>query len=194
MRTCGAHRRLLAFAAVSAAVALASGCGGGSDAPASAASPPATFRNSELSFRHPAAWKAYPFTWAGELHFRPLLYVSTQPVHDPCRTKGDTVTCTWPVARLRPGGVLLTLENRGFPGWSLDDAPGTPLRVGGRQAKRSIERPGQCGSIGAEETIAVAVASPLADNWTELTACLRGPRLAANEHGVDALLASLRFR
>lgn len=194
MRICGAPRHLLAVAAVLAAVPLASGCGGGSDAPAAAAGAPATFTSSYLSFRHPAAWTTYPFKWAGELHFRPLLYVSTQPVRDPCRTKGKTVTCTWPVDRLRPGDVLITLENRGFPGWSLDDAPGRPLRVGGRPAKHSIERPGDCGAIGGEVTIGVAVASPLPDNYTELTACLSGPKLAANERRVSALLASLRFR
>lgn len=175
-------------------IPLASACGGGSDAPPAARSRPATFANSTLSLRHPAAWTAYPFKWSGELHFHPMLYLSTQPVRDPCRTQNGTTACGWPVDRLDPGGVLISVENRGFPGWSLGQAGGTPLLVGGRSAKRRSDRPGSCAAIGGQLTIAVAVASPQPGNWTELTACLRGPQLTANEHRLDALLASLRFR
>lgn len=189
-----ALRRVLTLAAVSAVLAPASACGGGSRRPASDAPPPATFANSYLSFRHPAAWTAYPFRWSGELHFRPMLYLSTQPVRNPCRTRDETVSCTWPVDRLRPAGVLVQLENRGFPGWSLAEAPGTELRVGGRPAKRQIDSDGACRTIGGDVTIEVAVASPMPDNWTELTACLRGPQLGPNERQLEALLTSLRFR
>jgi hypothetical protein len=194
MRICGAHRPLLAAAALLVAAFLAGGCGGGAADPGPAAPPTATFSNADVSFRHPAPWKAHPFTWRGELHFHPMLYLSTQPVRDPCRTQGQTVTCGWPVERLRPGGVLVSLENRGAPGWSIDAQPGTAFAVGGRAAKRRVYRPGACGAIGGQATVDVVVASPLPDNWTELVACLRGPRLAANEQRVQRLLASLRFR
>ena len=194
MRICGARRRLLALAPVLAAATVAAGCGGGSGGAAPATPPLEQFTNAYVSFRHPATWTAYPFTWRGELHFHPMLYVSTQPVRDPCRTSGRTVTCGWPVGRLRPGGVLISVENRGAPGWSLAAQTGTPLHVGGRAAKRRLERPGACGAIGAGATLDVVVASPLPGNWTELTACLRGPELAASERNVERLLGSLRFR
>jgi hypothetical protein len=106
-----------------ATIALTSACGGGQDAPAAAKNAPlATYTNSFLTFSHPATWKAYPFRWGGALHFQPMLYVSTQPVQDPCRTSGDATVCKWPVRRLRPDGVLVAFENRGFPGWSLGTA------------------------------------------------------------------------
>ena len=188
------RRLLTAVAAASATVALASACGGGSGAPGSDASSPATFTNSYLSFRYPTTWSTYPFKWSGELHFHPMLYVSTQPVRNPCRTQSQTVVCGWPVDELDPGGILITLENRGAPGWSLGDAAGKAFRVGGRPARRNVDRPGSCGAIGGEETVDVDVASPQPGNWTELLACLRGPRLGSNEHRVDALLRSVRFR
>jgi hypothetical protein len=191
------RRFLTCAAALVALVALTSGCGGGSDAPAAkdppTAAPPVTYANSFLSFSHPAVWKAYPFRWPGELHFQPMVYVSTQPVHDPCRTKDNTTTCTWPVQRLEPNGVLLTWENRGFPGFSLASQPGSAISVGGRSAKRLATRPGSCAAIGGDLTIEVAIAQPTADNWTEATACLRGPNLTQNERSVDALLASTKF-
>jgi hypothetical protein len=56
-----------------------------------------------------------------------------------------------------------------------------------------VTKPGLCRTIGADETIAVEIERPLADNWTAFTACLRGPGLAAGERDVNALLASTRF-
>jgi hypothetical protein len=162
---------------------------------ARAADPPALVRysNGYIAFRHPAAWKAYPFRWAGELHFHPLVYLSTQPVHDPCATHGNTTACTWPVRRLRPGGVLIVWGNFGYPGWSLREARGFPLRVADRPAKRVALRPGRCGAIGGDLTVEVAIARPEPSNWTEATACVRSPHLGLSERRIDALLASTRF-
>ena len=104
-------RRLFVCAAtLLAIVTVTSGCGGGADAQAAGKTDPtlARYSNSFLSFSHPASWKEYPFRWAGELHFRPMVYLSTQPVHDPCSTKGNTTSCGFPVGRLQPGGVLVT--------------------------------------------------------------------------------------
>ena len=187
-------RRLLLLLGITANVALMSACGGGQDAHATAKGPQlAEYTNSFLSFRHPASWKAYPFRWRGALHFRPMLYLSTQPLQDPCRTRGDAAVCKWPVGRLRPDGVLISWENRGFPGWSLRREAGGSMRVDGRAAKRVAARPGACAAIGGDLTIEVAIARPLASNWTEATACVRGPHLAASERRVNALLASTRF-
>jgi hypothetical protein len=187
-------RRILSIAAIGAAVAVTSACGGGGDAQAAAKDPPlVTYSNSFLSFSHPAEWTAYPFRWSGALHFQPMLYVSTQPVQDPCRTEGDTTTCTWPVQHLEAGGVLITWENRGSPGWSLESQPGSAISVGGRSAKRLAVRPGACARIGGDLTVEVAIAQPMADNWTEATACVRGPDLAGSERAVDAMLASTKF-
>jgi hypothetical protein len=186
-------RLLLAPAVVIAAAALTSACGAGSGSAMPGAASTEQFENRYLAFRHPASWKAYPFRWNGGLHFRPLLYVSTQPVRDPCHRQGAAVECGWPLSRLQPDGVLITWENRGFPGWSLGKISGAPLRVDGRAAKRTVTRPGACSAIGADATIEVEIARALPSNWTNFTACVRGPHLAASERAVDELLATTQF-
>ena len=189
-------RRLLTCAtALVAVVALTSSCGGGNDAQATPGSHDprlVRYSSSALSFMHPAAWKAYPFRWAGELHFQPLVYLSTQPLHDPCSTYGNTTSCGFPVAQLQSGGVLLTWNASGPPATGL--ASGSRIRVGGHPARRVDSAGGICRQIGADKTINVLVQTqPLPSTLTELTACLRGPGLAQEERSVEALLASTKF-
>ena len=190
------RRRLLAAAGVLAVVAgslaVWSAASKGAKAP-----PLATYRNSFLTFKYPAAWSPSVFT-EQTLHFHPMVYLSTQSTHDPCRTVaaaggGTSTTCGWPIDRLAPGGVVVLLENRGTPIFSLANFAGAPTRIGGRSAKVSTERPGTCRALGGDATITVAIARPLAGNWTALDACLRGPHLALEERQVRALLGSIRF-
>jgi len=155
-----------------------------------------TFRNDFVSFRYPAPWTTS--VWKEQVpHFQPMVYVSSQATHDPCRTsasgRSTTVACDWPVTRLSRGGVLVKWENKGFPGMSVARFPGLADRVDGRLAKVSIARPGSCRSVGADETMTISIARPLAANWTEVSACLRGPNLAAHEAQIHALLSSARF-
>jgi hypothetical protein len=188
------RRVLMCAAALVALVAVTSGCGGGTDAQAAAKTHPelVTYSNSLLSFSHPAAWKAYPFRWAGELHFRPMVYLSTQPVRDPCSTKGNTTSCGFPVKQLEPGGVLVTWNASTPPAMAL--GPGSRIRVDGREARRVDTAGGMCRSIGADRTINVLIATtPLPSTPTQFTACLRGPGLAQEEKSVEALLASTKF-
>ena len=188
------RRLLVCAAALVALVAVTSGCGGGTDAQAAAKPDPqlVTYSNSLLSFSHPAAWKAYPFRWAGELHFRPTVYLSTQPVQDPCSTKGNTTSCGFPVKQLEPGGVLVTWNASTPPAMAL--GPGSRIRVDGREARRVDTAGGMCRSIGADRTIDVLIATrPLPSTPTPFTACLRGPGLAQEEKRVEALLASTKF-
>jgi hypothetical protein len=187
-------RRVLMWATVIAAlVAVTSGCGGGSNAQAAPNdSPLVKYSSSFLSFTHPATWKAYPFQWAGELHYRPLVYLSTQPVHDPCSTQGNTTTCGFPVQRLQPGGALVIWNASNPPAMGL--GPGSQIRVDGRPARRVDTASGMCRSIGADRTIDVLIETkPLPSPLTEFTACLRGPGLAQQVKRVDALLASTKF-
>ncbi len=188
------RRLLMCAAALVALVAVTSGCGGGTDAQAAAKTEPklVTYSNSLLSFSHPAAWKAYPFRWAGELHFNPMVYLSTQPVQDPCSTKGNTTSCGFPVKQLEPGGVLVTWNASTPPAMAL--GPGSRIRVDGREARRVDTAGGMCRSIGADRTIDVLIATrPLPSTPTQFTACLRGPGLAQEEKSVEALLASTKF-
>lgn len=167
----------------------------------SGAKPPRleTYRNSFVTFQYPAAWS--PSAWQAPrqmLHFHPMVFLSTQPTHNPCRTSssaggGTSIACAWPVDHLAPGGVVLSWENRGSPGVSLATFPGASIDVGGRRAKLSTQRPGSCGGLGADEAISVAIARPMANNWTAFEACLRAPNLAEHERQVRALLSSTRF-
>jgi hypothetical protein len=155
-----------------------------------------SFQNEFVSFRYPAPWRTT--VWKEQApHFQPMVYLSTQPTHDPCKTsvaaRAMTVACGWPVRTLADGGILVKWENKGFPGTSVTRFPGAAARVGGRIAKVSIARPGSCRTIGADETMTVAIARPLTGNWTEVSACLRGPNLATHEAQVRELLSSARF-
>lgn len=184
--------RSVAAAVVVLTAATVAACGSAPNASGPSAAHP-TFRDSFLVFRYPAVWKPAVVKITGTLHFSPMLYLSSQPVHPPCHSQRSATVCGWPLERLRPGGALIVWENRGFPGWSLRTTQGTSVRIGGRPAKQTVMQPGECAAIGADETIAIEIERPIPDNWTAFTACLRGPGLAATEREVDAVLASTHF-
>ena len=177
------------------AAAASAGCGSTTTAAPAHGAKLTNFQNSFVEFRYPTAWDAAQPDTSARLHFHPMLYLSVQPTKDPCRSAGDETTCGWPVSRLRPGGVLVVWENRGYPGWSLASTPGAPTHVGGRSARKLVSRPGACRAIDADETVQVEIERPgMSGNWTAVTACLRNPNLVANEQALAALLASTRFK
>jgi len=187
------RRLLTGAAALVALVAVTSGCGGGTDAQSAKADPRlVTYSNSLLSFDHPSAWKEYPFRWAGELHSRPMVYLSTQPLQDPCSTRGNATACGFPVKHLAPGGVLVTWNASNPPAMALGAGP--RIQVDGREARRVDTPGGMCRSIGADRTIDVLIPTrPLPSTPTEFTACLRGPGLVQEEKSVTELLDSTKF-
>jgi hypothetical protein len=189
------QRRLLPCAvAIVALASVASACGGGGEARAAPKDPTlTTYTGSGLSFSYPAAWTASrPVLPTVALHFNPLVYLSTQPVHAPCSTKGNTTSCGFPVDRLQPGGVLVTWETNGLLATGL--GPGTQIQVGGHPAAREEKTGGECRAIGADRTIDVTIAThALPSALTYFTACLRAPGLAQAEKIVDARLASTTF-
>jgi hypothetical protein len=187
------RRLLVCAAALVALVAVTNGCGGGSNAQAvPKSSPLLKYSNSVLSFTYPATWTAYPARQPGELHFQPLVFLSTQAVHDPCSTHGKTTSCGFPLRHLQPGGVLAFWQVNGIPATGL--GPGSRIQVGGLPAARVDTAGGECRRIGADRTVDVAVeTSPLPSPLTYFTACLRGPNLALAEKRVNALLASTKF-
>jgi hypothetical protein len=152
-----------------------------------------TFRNSYVTFSAPAAWGTHVFPARPSPHETPLVYVSSQTLHDPCRPVGAGTACGWPVDRLEPGGVLIVWENRSFPGWTLESAEGKPVTIGGRAGRRASIHPGECVAVGGDKTVEVAIERPVPSSWTAVTACLRGPDLAQATHRLDALLGSTRF-
>lgn len=186
------RRLLVCAAAIVTVVSVTSACGGGSATRAAAKDPQLRqYSSSGLSFSYPAAWTAYAGKPA-ELHFDPLVYLSTQPVHNPCSTHGNETTCGLPVGHLQPGGVLVVWERNGIPAMGL--GPGTRIRVDGHAASMVDTPGGECRKIGADRTIDVTVeTSPPPAPLTYLTACLREPGVAGNVSNLNALLASTKF-
>lgn len=186
-------RRLLTCAgALVALAALATGCGGGTEAQAAAKQdPPPLLKYSapNLSFTYPAAWTASAPKGPGELHFSPLVYLSTQPVRDACSVHGNETACDWPITHLQPGGVLGV--------WQVPYTAGLPFAARGRSIRVGdkpaflLESAGgpACRRIGADTTVEVTVPS----RSLELTVCLRGPGVSQNERRIRALLASVKF-
>lgn len=190
-------RILLCTAALAGLVALTSGCGGGSNARAAGTKTHPQleqYTDRYLSFSRPAAWTAYAYRWNNPgLHFNPLVYLSTQPLQNPCTTHGTTTTCGFPVRQLEPGGVLASWEFNEVPLTGPIKLTGKRIQVDGRPAAVQETAGGQCRSIGADRTIETTVElGP--DSLIVLTACLRGPGLAEAEKSIDALLASTKFR
>ncbi len=190
------RRLLLCALALLALASMTSACGGGSNAKTGPKDPPpalATYTGSGLSFSYPVAWRAYtPVLPTVALHFNPLVYLSTQPVHAPCSTKGNTTACGFPIDHLQPGGVLVTWETNGLLATGV--GPGPQIQVDGHPAARQTKMGGECRTIGADETIDVAIETkPLPSALTYFTACLRGPGLAQAEESVSKLLDSTTF-
>src|SRR5207248_8274172 len=62
-----------------------------------------SFRNEFVTFRYAAPWASG--VWHEEVaHFQPMVYLSTQATHDPCRTSvsagATSITCGFPLAKL----------------------------------------------------------------------------------------------
>jgi len=182
-------RRLLSIAALAAAVATTSACGGGTDAAATTDSPLLKYSDSHVSFTYPAAWTAAQPKGPSELHFQPLVYLSTQRVGNPCSVHGNVTSCGWPIKRLGPRGVLVLWQVPYSPGGPSGTPKGTRISVGGRDAWRTETTGGSCRRIGGTRTIEVWMPA----RSIALTVCLRGPNVAQNERRVTALLASVAF-
>jgi len=164
------------------------------DAPLVSGPTRAHYHDQELDFTHPAAWTPHKYEVVSSFSSA-IVYLSNQPLHQPCTRSrvaaGTMISCGLPLDRLVPGGVLVEWSSNGFPGWTLDRAPGARQQLAGRPGRLAVERPGGCKDHGAEETITASIPrrSP-AHNWYQLRACLRGPALDEHDRAVRQLLAS----
>src|SRR6476661_1585931 len=131
-----------------------------------------------LTVTHPVAWRlvAGPRNIPGRPV--PLFYLSDAPLTvGPCPTPdptgGEFQGCPAPLAVLPSGGVLITVDpNLGLPARN-------PPEIGVSAATRP------CRAIGGEAEMRSVVGA------TVLSACLRGPDLAAHEAEVRSVIASL---
>jgi hypothetical protein len=183
-------RLLFCAAAIVALGFLTSACGSGGDAGAAKNPPLEKYSDQYVSFMYPSAWAASAPKGPHEMHFDPLVYLSTQPVGAPCVVQGNETSCDWPIKSLAPGGVLAL--------WQIPYSPptfgppvhqGTQIEVGGRPAWIQNTVGGDCRRIGATRTIDVEMPA----HNLELTVCVRAPGVAQALKSVNALLASVKF-
>jgi hypothetical protein len=131
-----------------------------------------------VSFDYPAGWSyVQEGTAAFTLHYQPIVFVSTQPLRDPCTANACESALASP---LQPGGIFLEWE------WAYR-APRVHWRpnttIAGRPALVQIDRSGPVEVVSALFT----------RRGLAMTATLRAPGLRLHERQVRAMLASLRF-
>lgn len=179
------HWRQFAVAVVG--VVLATGCA----APAPTPIPPDQerfFLPETIATHAPAGWALYETKLGLAIPYGGPVFLANQPFPDPCAgSTQQNIQCFEfpPPVQLQPGGVIVgfnyarELLGVAFPS---PRGAGDVITLNGFRTKVVRDRPGACGSLGAEETVTVVIPS-IAD-WTGRTtveACLRGPNLAENE-------------
>ncbi|MGH3074044.1 MAG: hypothetical protein ACRDQC_03910 [Gaiellales bacterium] len=137
------------------------------------------FRGSGIQFDYPASWSHHRHGFSTSMT-GPIIDLSTQPMINPCTTTGNTTQCTLPVRRLKPGGVVVVWDTGG--GFSIQSRrPDLGVRV-------RVIRPG-CPKVGGDEAVVGSIVASHRRVFL-VSACLRGPNVAANERAVRAMLAS----
>ena len=155
-----------------------------------------------ISFDRPGTWARSQPNQHNPTNDGPLVYLSTDPLLPSCATAPDATAnpsdaqgraCDWPLESLAPNGVLVSWVTTRI----LQPLPtaGEEFVVNGARARLQIERPGACGTVGAEETMSVLVpiGQPTPLSNVAVFACLRGPDLASAEAQFRAMLASARI-
>jgi hypothetical protein len=157
------------------------------------------FADPELTFRYPRDWTAS--TWqiistAAES----IVYLGTQPTHNPCVTStptggGTDTVCGEPITALSPGGIFVNWYAYGLPGTSILNESGTVTTIDGRPARLtsgSVDE--ECSTLGGTSSIDATIDPEDADGGSSLIdmeACISRPSQAAQ---VRAMLSSVRFR
>lgn len=132
-----------------------------------------------LTVTHPASWRVVAGPKAVPSRPVPLFYLSDAPLTvGPCPTPdpttGEFQDCQEPLSALPLGAVLVTVSP------NLGLLALIPPQVGVQVAD------GPCRAIGGESQIFSVVGGAV------VTACLRGPDIAAHEAEVRGIIASLK--
>ena len=156
----------------------------------------ASFSSMGLSFRYPATWQRQ--TWSDDVSSftAPLVSLSTGQQRDPCTVttgKGyKSVTCTSPIGKLAPGGILVSWDAAGFPTTHL---PTPNTTIAGRPAyEKTTTGDTWCTTtLGGTETITVMIPRTVPYNWFQMDACLRAPDLSHQAAQISALLRTVQL-
>lgn len=140
------------------------------------------YRGAGVTFTYPAAWSHHRRGFMSTMT-EGFVDLSSQAMVNPCQTHGRKTTCSWPIRRLRPGGVVVD--------WSTGGglvAPGHLPPVG---VQVKVLRDPFCRRIGGERTLSARIVLRGHRSYFAY-ACLRGPGVAANTEAFRAMLASAR--
>lgn len=150
-----------------------------------------SYQNALVRFDHPSAWKVAHYDEQTN-YFTLLAAMSNQPMHDPCAPH-STSSCTVPLSKLAPGGVIVLWTGNAQPNWVFAKAPGVARTINGRAARVLVSSPGICKSLGGDETVSAWFQMKAADDYYQVAACLRGPNIAKNERAIMASINSTKF-
>jgi len=156
--------------------------------------PAVSFSAMGLSFRYSATWQRE--TWSDDVSSftASIVYLSTGRQHNPCTvtySPGEkSVTCSYPVDTLPPGGVLVRWDADGFFGVRL---PKPNTTIAGHPALETKTSGGWCASLGGTETITVMIPRDTPDNWYQMDACLSAPDLPQQEAQISAMLHTVQI-
>lgn len=142
----------------------------------------ASFTGEGVAFTYPKSWSyAFGRTTAPIVDYDVFLWLSTQPLHDPCVVNGNSTTCTSASDGLSRGGVLVRWEHV-FPPIVRKPGPGRHVHIGGRPARLIVRR-----------AAVVATIFVSRHDVVRMTATLRAPHLRENRGRVLRMLETLRF-
>ena len=96
-----------------------------------------------------------------------------------------------PLDVLPPGAVISWGNVSGFGSTVLPAGAIPNTSIAGFAATITTDKPGVCGSLQGDETIAARITHPGGNDDFLMRACLRGPNLPAAEQLVTAILSSV---
>ncbi len=153
-----------------------------------------------FSFRYPSAWTRVK---------RCGIVLTTAPMAPICRYRPHQPARGQTKHRLNPSGILVHWEEvspagvTAGPWWWYPVFKNSPtIHLGGARARSATLRPSKfaelpidgCRRVGADLALVTQVRRPHGGNTSYLmTACLRGPHLAANRRAVRRMLSSIGF-
>jgi hypothetical protein len=166
-------------------VLLAAACTHGPYAPGGGMASPqlAHLRRGGIAFEYPAAWRYHRRGFLATMT-EGLVDLSTQPMVNPCRRRGSSTRCGWPVRRLRPAGVVVVWDLFGG-GPALMHPPPVGARV------RRI-RDGSCRAIGGAEALQGTVVTRRRHQIYDAFACIAAGHRTGNAAAFAAMVRSAR--
>lgn len=147
-----------------------------------------------ISFLLPAGWFIHRPTfqpWGGG---SPVLFLSSQPMHDECIREyyagGSSETCGRPIDELSPGGVLVEWWTSVF--FPPDMPPGEPMTIDGLNASRSTFEDSHCSQMQANGGYTITVDATGPYSRDSITICTRSVG-RSRETQIASFVDSLRW-